>query len=325
MGMLLSIVIPVYNRLELLYETLNSVRLQVEDRTDVEVVVVDDGSDVDVCRKLKEWRGGEWKWLRCERNDENLGKSAARNKGILNSKGEFIGFLDADDLLYVDAVNVILAAIKSVPDLDLVFGRTVFEAGGKRKLSKSLKRFFMKFGLPRGVGIYEMDGEIFFKRFVLVYGTYVHTGSLVVRGSIFERSGLFDLSMNLSQDLELWFRLFSVARKVVYVDYPFSIIRRDYSSYARDLTRLARYELRRYRLHLRWLRTRGFEKEWRRLVQKRMYARRLFYQGVDRYRAGDFASASKKFLRSFWLDQRRFVFEAFGKSLVKMLGEKVVC
>jgi glycosyltransferase involved in cell wall biosynthesis len=86
-----SVVIPVYNRANLLSETLQSVLLQTEQ--DFEIVVVDDGSDDDpetVVKALCDPRIG---FIR----QDNGGGGKARNTGIDAAKGQFIAFLDSDD------------------------------------------------------------------------------------------------------------------------------------------------------------------------------------------------------------------------------------
>ena len=89
---LVSVIIPSYNYAEYLSTTLNSVLAQRLE--DIEVVLVDDGSTDATADVLKSYR---------DRIDyiyqEKAGLSAARNTGINNSTGEFILFLDADDIL----------------------------------------------------------------------------------------------------------------------------------------------------------------------------------------------------------------------------------
>lgn len=91
--MFFSVVIPTYNRLDLLKETLASVRAQTF--TDFEVIVVDDGSS-----------DGTWEYLqdndlgvRCFRQ-QNGGPGSARNLGIRESEGRYVAFLDSDDLWF---------------------------------------------------------------------------------------------------------------------------------------------------------------------------------------------------------------------------------
>ncbi|QSQ20214.1 glycosyltransferase family 2 protein [Pyxidicoccus parkwayensis] len=88
-----SIVIPTYNRARLLEETLASVFAQEE--TDYEVLVVDDGSTDDTLETLA--RYGERVRVFQQRN---AGPGAARNLGIREARGEYVVFLDSDDLWF---------------------------------------------------------------------------------------------------------------------------------------------------------------------------------------------------------------------------------
>ena len=88
----ISVIIPTYNRVNLLNRAINSVLRQTF--SDFEVIVVDDSSEDDtkaVVETLKDPR------IRYICHDENRGAAAARNTGIRVSRGEHIAFLDSDD------------------------------------------------------------------------------------------------------------------------------------------------------------------------------------------------------------------------------------
>lgn len=93
----LSIIIPYYNCKKYLDELLNCLSSQITE--EVEVIVVDDGSD----QKYK----AEHSWVNVYRK-HNGGAGSARNKGIEVSHGEYIAFIDADDLVSPDYVSKIL-------------------------------------------------------------------------------------------------------------------------------------------------------------------------------------------------------------------------
>jgi len=86
----LTIVIPFYNAEQYICELLDCLEPQVKDRKDVQVILVDDGSDAHF-RTHKPW-------LEVIRQ-ENRGLAGARNTGIENAKGEYISFIDADDVV----------------------------------------------------------------------------------------------------------------------------------------------------------------------------------------------------------------------------------
>ena len=92
---MISIVIPVYNAGEYLEECLNSIRNQTYQ--DYEVICVDDGStDIsgEICKAFAN-QDTRIKYLR----QDNAGVSAARNLGLKNATGEYVCFVDSDDVL----------------------------------------------------------------------------------------------------------------------------------------------------------------------------------------------------------------------------------
>ena len=89
---LISVIIPVYNRLEYIDEAIESILAQTHE--DYEIVVVDDGSTVDISSVLTPYMA-KIKYV----TQAHKGLSAARNTGIDNSKGEYLAFLDDDDLV----------------------------------------------------------------------------------------------------------------------------------------------------------------------------------------------------------------------------------
>lgn len=86
-----SVVIPVYNRADLIGDTIRSVLMQTEQ--DFEIVVVDDGSRDDPAAAIAEIGDPRIVLLR----QENRGGGAARNTGIAQARGHYIAFLDSDD------------------------------------------------------------------------------------------------------------------------------------------------------------------------------------------------------------------------------------
>lgn len=125
--MRVSVVIPCYNSLRFLPETLDSVLAQTWE--DLEVVLVDDGGTDD----LAGWLAGRPDpRVRVVRQD-NAGVSAARNRGVAESHGELIAFLDSDDVWEPVAVERMVACFDRDPDLGLAYGGyDVVDAEGRR-------------------------------------------------------------------------------------------------------------------------------------------------------------------------------------------------
>lgn len=90
---LISIVIPVYNAEKFLEETINSIKEQTYDNW--ELLLVNDCSKDSSKEIAKKYLSGKIKWIDMEKNS---GAALTRNKGIEESSGEFLCFIDADDL-----------------------------------------------------------------------------------------------------------------------------------------------------------------------------------------------------------------------------------
>jgi glycosyltransferase involved in cell wall biosynthesis len=114
----ISVIIPVYNGERYLAEAINSVLDQTTPAT--QIIVVDDGS-TDATKHIAEGFGKhiEYIW------QEPSGKAAvARNRGLRQARGEYLTFLDADDLWLPDKLSLQLAALHE-ENAELVFGQTV--------------------------------------------------------------------------------------------------------------------------------------------------------------------------------------------------------
>nr|VFJ75036.1 MAG: Glycosyltransferase involved in cell wall bisynthesis [Candidatus Kentron sp. FW] len=105
---LVSVIIPCYNHGRFVAEAIGSVLGQ--SHSPVEIIVVDDGSTDDSAQVIATF-GDRVRLLR----QENLGPSAARNTGFLASQGEFITFLDADDLYEADFITRLLSVFDRDP------------------------------------------------------------------------------------------------------------------------------------------------------------------------------------------------------------------
>ncbi len=117
---LVSVIVPTYNRRELLTETVASVEAQ--SYRPIELLVVDDGSTDDteaVVRKLGR-RSDASLVVRCLRQ-AHAGMSAARNLGLIESHGEYVQYLDSDDLLHPEKLATQVSVLRRRTELDFVW------------------------------------------------------------------------------------------------------------------------------------------------------------------------------------------------------------
>ena len=120
--MRLSIIIPYYNTEKFTDELLAVLEPQIT--RDCEVILVDDGSDEPYVPYQEDW-------VRVFRHKENKGVSAARNLGLKKAKGDYIVFIDSDDLVTDDYIEQIFHAIESNPDTVYISWRSIDRKLGK--------------------------------------------------------------------------------------------------------------------------------------------------------------------------------------------------
>jgi glycosyltransferase involved in cell wall biosynthesis len=177
-----SIVITTYNRSHLLREAVESVLAQTY--PSVEAIVVDDGSTDDT-PQLMERYAGRVKYIR----QQNAGVSAARNHGFRESSGEFLGFLDDDDVYFPDKIQRQVSYLQQMKGSPFVHCRYL--------LMNPEGRYFNRIGLlPEGAVL----GELLCQNFLWM-------SAPLVRRDAFTQVGGFDESLSTAADYDLWLRL----------------------------------------------------------------------------------------------------------------------
>jgi len=190
-----SVVIPTYNRGNLISRALNSVQKQTYQAR--EIIVVDDGSSDGTARILKQlFPEVRYYYQR------HSGVSAARNYGIQKSKSQWIALLDSDDAWHPEKLQSQAIAISDNPKVKLIHTNEHWFRNGKRIQQK---KHHQKFG-----------GMIFEKCLPLCI---ISPSSAVIRRDVFDNIGLFDESLKACEDYEFWLR-FCVREPVVFVDQP---------------------------------------------------------------------------------------------------------
>jgi glycosyltransferase involved in cell wall biosynthesis len=180
---LVSVVIPTYNRRDLLAQTLASVRAQTH--PDIEIVVVDDGS-TDGTREFLAGEGG----VRCIRQ-EHAGAQRARNVGVQQSQGDYIQFLDSDDLLTAGKLAAQAEHLAGRPEADAVYG----DAVGFVDPDPAAVRFRLS-GAPRDKLTLHLRG----------HRLLAHISSILWRRSAVERVGPWDERLSRWQDWDYLLR-----------------------------------------------------------------------------------------------------------------------
>lgn len=108
----LSIIIPYYQTYDLTYKLLRELSIQITD--EVEIILVDDGCN--------EKRLDQFTFAKIIHLDKNYGASHAWNVGIKEAKGEYIGFIDSDDMIMMDYIETLIDAINNRVADEIMFG-----------------------------------------------------------------------------------------------------------------------------------------------------------------------------------------------------------
>lgn len=105
----LSLIIPYFETYELTEKLLNGLMAQWHEQ--VEIIVIDDGCDEDRLDNYQEF----YKNITIIHHTKNMGTAKTRNEGIKKAKGQYIGFIDCDDMVTADYIDVLLKAIDETP------------------------------------------------------------------------------------------------------------------------------------------------------------------------------------------------------------------
>jgi glycosyltransferase involved in cell wall biosynthesis len=182
---LITVIIPTYNRKE---KTLRAIFSVIEQgRSDVEILVVDDGSVDDTAEFLAE------KQLPINLiQKENGGVSSARNTGIKNAKGKYIAFLDSDDTWLPNKLNKQIEYFEAHPEVSLVYTDQYLCIDGK---DLDITRFQRN----------KPEDNLALPAFVQF--TPVHTSTVLIKKEVLDTVGYFNETLKMHEDSELWNRV----------------------------------------------------------------------------------------------------------------------
>jgi glycosyltransferase involved in cell wall biosynthesis len=183
-----SIVIPTHNMASYLGLAIESVLRQTH--SDWDLHVVDDGSTDATAELVARYKNDQRIHYWYQTNQE---RAAARNRGITNSSGKYVAFLDADDLWEPEKLHKQVAALESNPGAALCY---------------TYARYIRRDGtpLPNEKQLTACEGYVLPD---LVRGNFIPVSSVLVRRSALDTAGMFDISRLLTgaEDWDLWLRI----------------------------------------------------------------------------------------------------------------------
>ncbi|PYS84887.1 MAG: hypothetical protein DMF67_03160 [Acidobacteria bacterium] len=223
---LVSVVVPTYNYGRFISQTLESLRAQTYPNW--ECVVVDDGSTDDTAEVVSRYAGEDnrikYLWQRNQR------QGAAKNNGIRNSGGEYLQFLDADDLIEPRKLERQVEFLERHPGVDIVYGSVRFFQTGNAD-----ERLYSMWGDDRP-WMPDISGEGKEVLLALTRANIMAVNSPLVRRSVVDVVGLFDERLPPAEDWDYWIRCAAAGARFRYeeIEGTLALVRSHPLSSSRD-------------------------------------------------------------------------------------------
>ena len=191
---LFSVIIPTYNRKQFIIEAIDSVLNQTYENW--EICIVDDGSTDNTYEEIEYLlKNPKIKY----KYQENAGQSVARNNAILLSTGQYVCFLDSDNIWLYNRLEIASCYIENNPHADVIYGDSItIDINGKELTRKKIQKF---------------SGRITHE---LLKDNFVSMNAALAKRECFEELGMFNEQDRLAEDYELWLR-FSTQYSFLYV------------------------------------------------------------------------------------------------------------
>lgn len=193
-----SVIIPTFNRAQFISRAIQSVLKQTF--RDFELIIIDDGS-TDNTREIIELNNYRIRYY----FQENKGVSSARNLGIQVANGEYIAFLDSDDSWRKFKLTLQMAFLEQNPDYKICHTNEIWYRNGKHLNQKKKHRKFSGWILEQ-----------------LLPLCIVSPSSVVIHREVFDKIGLFDETLPVCEDYDLWLRI-GVLFPILFLDKPLII------------------------------------------------------------------------------------------------------
>lgn len=183
---MITVIIPSFNSANLVSDAIRSVLSS--NLHEVEIVIINDGSTDNTAEVITTYLSDKRiKYI----EQSNRGLAGARNTGIENANGEYLVFLDADDLILPNKLLVQRKFLDENPAFDIVYSKS---------------EWFIEddFNNTREVRFPVYTGEVIQ---YLIYGNFIHVNSVMVRKDAVIKAGLFDENLRELEDWDLWLRM----------------------------------------------------------------------------------------------------------------------
>jgi len=207
---LVSVIVPTYNYGRFIEETLECLRAQTY--VNWECIVVDDGSTDDTAERVSHFieQDARFKFLR----QENARQAAAKNNGLRNSAGQYIQFLDADDLIEPQKFAKQVEFLEAHPEVDIIYGSMRYF-----KTETPDERLYWVWGENKP-WMPETSGSGKEVLTALVRQNIMVINSPMIRRRVVDAVGLFDNRLPPAEDWDYWLRCAAAGMCFQFEDLP---------------------------------------------------------------------------------------------------------
>jgi len=295
---LISVIMAVYNCEEFVREAVNSVLEQTE--RNLELIVVNDGSTDATLPILEELSSQDCR-VRVHTQTNSGKPSIARNAGIRRATGEFIAFIDGDDIFHPKRLERELDVFRCCPEVGLVFSDLTLFSTDAEKYGTGLltKKRLLDIAGPHmssvGNRIYVCAPSFYNCMSTCAFGVVTTLTAMVRHSVLVEESEWFPQYLTTYEDNDLWLRL-ALRSRFAYVDEVLAYYRRHASNITSNTEKMSVGAIE--------ARLRNFERGKGRFSEEEVqYCRRrlsvhFLYLGDIKAQNGDREGARRSYLRS---------------------------
>ena len=268
-------------------------------------------------------------------DQENKGYSAARNTGILASKGEYVCLLDADDIYYPESLALRMEAFEKF-DVDFVLGRCnkVFKPTAPRINHRRLETSYPELILQTKGKLHLCDCKEI-RKIVATRGFQMHSNTITYKRELLLELGMYNPDFAVNEDWELVYKTFFKLDRFVFVDeyladYKYYMQYVNKTDHARtDINLFFQTERRRYVRMIKLLNEQNYDKDIIRQCKRRICGRKYKFKGLMAYREGKSFTALKYYFKARAFDPNdretmRLVHKALVPAFLRPLGKKYV-
>lgn len=253
----ISVVIPTYNSSLYIVRTLDSVLSQT--CLPDEIMIVDDGSSdntIETIEKYKKQNKGTFGNIKLFQQ-KNMGAGAARNRAVKEANGDWIAFLDSDDIWLPKKLEVVKNVMSEHPEVTII-------AHDEYAVDENNMESMKLCSLHEG---YDETRDLFVQ---LYEGNLFSTSCMVIKKEVIEKAGGFDESLRSAQDYDLWIRC-GMYGKLYYIPEPYEIYVTREGNITANTYRRYKCEMRICKKYTDELISRVGLKQTKRIVRRRVF------------------------------------------------------